>query len=262
MFAVGKILWAVLAPGNLLLIGLVACWMAIPARRARGAKRLAGFMALVSVLIACTPVGILPMVLLEGRFARPAARPAHVDGIVVLGGGIFPLLAQARDEAAIGAGNPRLGAFVALARAYPDARLVFTGGSGDLLHPGMKEAPVAREALQRIGLDTARVTFESRSRDTYENAVFSKALVQPKPGQVWLLVTSASQMPRAVAVFRAQDWPVIAWPVGYWTTGHLWSAWAFDFPGRLQNFQTGIHEWVGLVAYYLRGYTREVFPAP
>ena len=77
------------------------------------------------------------------------------------------------------------------------------------------EAAATRGCSSRDGLDARRILVETRSRNTYENAVYSKELAQPQPGQIWLLVTSANHMPRAVGCFRAVGFDVIPYPVDY-----------------------------------------------
>jgi len=106
------------------------------------------------------------------------------------------------------------------------------------------------------------VIYEDRSRNTWENAVLSHRLVQPKPGETWLLVTSASHMPRAMGCFREAGWNVTPWPVNY-TTGGSPRAW-YDapFPTRLNQFEGALREWIGLVAYWLLGRMQAPFPAP
>ena len=104
--------------------------------------------------------------------------------------------------------------------------------------------------------------FEDESRNTEENARYSQRMMRPGKGETWLLVTSASHMPRAVGAFRAQDWDVVAYPVGFVTSSDLLEGWGFDFLGGLAALQTGMREWIGLLAYYANGYTDEVFPAP
>lgn len=266
MFEVGKILWAVFAPANLLVIGLCLAWFLMGRRDRRASnwpRVLVGSMALASLLIAVTPLSHLPMMLLENRFSRPAVMPAKVDGVIVLGGGMMPLLSIARDEPVmLASGNVRLAAFVDLARRYPEARLIFAGGSGSLFSPAPSEASIARVALERMGMEIERARFEDRSRNTEENALFSKEIMRPKKGETWLLITSASHMPRAVGVFRAQEWDVTPYPVGYITSSDPFDGFGFDFLGGLAALQTGLREWIGMVGYYVYGYTDELFPAP
>lgn len=266
MFEAGKILWAVFAPGNLLVIGLCLAWVMLrrrDRRTSRWPRSLVGAMAAVCLLIAVTPLGQVPLMLLENRFARPSVMPAKIDGIVVLGGGMMPLLSMARDEPVmLASGNVRLAAFVDLARRYPSARLIFTGGNGSLFSTATSEASIARVALDRMGLEIDRARFEDRSRNTEENARFSKEMMRPAKGETWLLVTSASHMPRAVGVFRAAEWEVTPYPVGYVTSGDPLSGFGFDFLGGLMALQTGLREWIGLLGYYAGGNTNEIFPTP
>ena len=184
-------------------------------------------------------------------------------GIVVLGGALDGALTQARGQPSLNEAAGRLVAGVALALKYPDARLVFTGGTADLAQRGIDEARGVRALWLSLGVPEQRMTFESASRNTYENATLTKALVQPKPGETWLLVTSAAHMPRSVGIFRAAGWPVTAYPVDYRTAGN-----PSDFrPTSLvieqqRKLEVAAHEWVGLVAYRLTGRTAALFPAP
>jgi uncharacterized SAM-binding protein YcdF (DUF218 family) len=103
-----------------------------------------------------------------------------------------------------------------------------------------------------MGLDPARLILEPRSRNTYENILFTKALVKPNPGQVWLLVTSAIHMPRALGVARKQDWVMVPWPSDYITGPHGAHA-DFNIAGNLGAADYAVHEWIGALAYRLAG---------
>ncbi len=107
------------------------------------------------------------------------------------------------------------------------------------------------------------MTFEDKSRNTWENAIFTRDLVNPKPGDTWLLVTSAWHMPRAMGIFRKAGFKVTAYPVDYLTYGNSRDLHpprlALDEMERLEN---ALHEWIGLVAYRLTDKTDALFPAP
>jgi uncharacterized SAM-binding protein YcdF (DUF218 family) len=77
----------------------------------------------------------------------------------------------------------------------------------------------AASLLSFVGISRDRAILEDRSRNTVENAVFSKAIVQPKRGERWLLVTSAYHMPRAIGVFRKAGFPIEPYPVDWRTRG-------------------------------------------
>src|SRR5262249_15456766 len=126
----------------------------------------------------------------------------------------------------------------------------------------LSEDDGAAQALAQMGTNPSRILFERRSRNTRENVLFARDLVQPVPGQVWLLVVSASDMPRAVAVFRAVNWRVVPYSVGPRTTGEFDFDLDLNVRGRLRATNLAVHEWVGLFAYRLFGWTKEVFPGP
>ena len=195
---------------------------------------------------------------LEDREPRPPL-PARVDGVIVLGGALEQDIYADRGIPSLNGAAERMTELVALARRYPQARLVFTGGSGHLLPDAATEADDARALFTALGVPPQRMTYESASRTTWDNAVFARRLAQPAPGQVWLLVTSAMHMPRALGAFRAAGWDVLPWPVAYKTRGRglRWE----ESPGqRIALLDAALHEWLGLLAYRLQGRWRDAPP--
>jgi uncharacterized SAM-binding protein YcdF (DUF218 family) len=261
LFVLSKLLWLALRPGTfallLALVGLAAVWRGLRWGRWPIAAGL-GFYLLLLLL----PLHVWVQMPLEDRFPRPAEAPARVDGIVVLGGAVEQDLTEARGIPALNGAAERMTEPVALMRRHPEARLVFTGGQGALVHGGLTEADVARQLWTGMGVPPDRMAFEASARNTHENAVLTHALAQPKPGETWLLITSASHMPRSVGVFRQAGWAVVPWPVNY-RTGRGINVWYnASLPTRLSEFEWGTREWIGLAAYRLMGRTRALFPAP
>lgn len=261
-YLVSKIFWFAARPAtaSLLLccLGLVAVWRG---RRWGRWPLLAGIGFFVVVL--ATPVSQWMLLPLEDRFARPDPAPARVDGVIVLGGAVDQLLTAARGIPALNGAAERMTEAVALAHRYPEARIVFAGGQGTFAGTTLTESDVARRFFTAMGLPDGRVHYESASRNTHENAVNSLAIGNPQPGQTWLLVTSASHMPRAMGVFRQAGWGrITAWPVNY-TTGHDWATW-YDAPfvARVGQFEWALREWIGLAVYRLTGRTDAFLPAP
>jgi len=160
----------------------------------------------------------------------------------------------------LGGGAERNLMFLKLAKQFPKARLVFTGGSGLLLSQQDKAEDVARRLFQEQGLDMSRVLFEREARNTYENAVFSKKLVEPASDEKWVLITTAWHMPRSVGLFCKIGWPVIPYPVDHSTHPRPSLSIRFDFSGHLSGLRGGIREWVGLIAYYVTGKTTKLIP--
>ena len=124
----------------------------------------------------------------------------------------------------------------------------------------LKELDVVKGFLTEIGFDANRVIYEERSQNTFQNGLFTYQLVRPKPSERWILVTQAISMPRAVAVFRHIGWDVIPFPAGYLAARQDSGFISINILGGLQLAAVAIHEWVGLVAYRLMGYTEQIFP--
>ena len=261
LFVLSKLLWLVLRPGSLAVLAILVGVLAL-ARGRRWGRWPAGLGLGLLLALLVLPVQVLLEAPLENRFPRPTPVPETVTGIVILGGAVETKLTEARGIPALNGAAERMTEAVALARRFPAARIVFTGGTASLLPGAVSEAEVARRLWTALGLDPARVTYESASRNTHENAVNTLALVKPAPGETWLLVTSASHMPRAMGVFRKAGWHVTAWPVNY-RTGPGVTEWLDPSLGaRLQGLEWNLREWVGLLAYRLLGRTDAVFPAP
>lgn len=256
-----KILSLLLAPGTLLLLWLLAgCGLLWGRRRLRGGRVLLSALALVLLTLTLLPVDEMLLAPLENRFPANPPLPERVDGVIVLGGAIDPAISAARHQLSMNEAAERVVEGARLARQYPQARLLFTGGSADPFQPALREAPFAVQAFADLGVAPERVMVEDISRNTYENAVFSQRLVQPQKGQVWVLVTSARHMPRSVGVFRQVGWPVVPWPVDYATGGPPRWVNADKLLSHMGGLSAALHEWVGLLFYRLSGWTDSLFP--
>lgn len=199
------------------------------------------------------------MVWLETRYEAPSLK--NIDGIIVLGGTFASYRTDRTGQISINNNIERMTEFVKLGRENPSAKMIFTGGSGDMLHPERKEAGDAKKFLQFMNFPLHRVTFEENSRNTHENAIFSRDIVKPREGEKWVLITSAAHMPRSMAVFFKAGWDVIPYPVDYETdlTYRFWP----DLSGVSGNFlmlDRALKEIAGVVIYALTG--KCTFPYP
>jgi uncharacterized SAM-binding protein YcdF (DUF218 family) len=196
---------------------------------------------------------------LSGAFSRSNHQPnrGHRSRRALRSG-----LTYARGPVALGSSGARATELVALAYKFPEARVAFSGGSADLLGGGISEADVAEIFFSQLGLPRDRVTFERKSRNTYENATFTRELLQPKPIENWVLVTSAFHMPRAVGAFKRAGFSVTPFPVDYFTFGDRGDYLRYTFSPieALQLTDTAVKEWVGLTIYWLTGKTSEFLP--
>ena len=148
----------------------------------------------------------------------------------------------------------RLIAAAMLAHRYPNARIIFSGGSSNLISNDAREADYAGAIFEGLGISKTRITMERRSRNTQENAEFSKVIAAPKNGERWLLVTSAFHMPRSVGLFRKAGFAVEPYPVDWRVGGRsdllLFTDLAIDGLGRTD---VAVREWIGLIAYRVMG---------
>jgi uncharacterized SAM-binding protein YcdF (DUF218 family) len=214
----------------------------------------------VLLFLSVLPVGRWMLIPLENRFPTVERLPEKIDGIIVLGGAVSQTLTQAHHQPALNSAAERMTEFVALARLHPEARLVFTGGSAMVFNSELKEAPVARAFFASLGMDVSRIVFEDSSRNTYENALYTREVMKPQPGETWVLITSAFHMPRAYGSFVRVGWKVLPYPVDYMTTGSYRLRLGFSPSAGLTNLEFAIHEWLGMIAYRVLGYTDALFP--
>jgi len=262
-FPLSKVLGFFAIPSNLVISIGVLGLLLLPTRFARTGRALAFASLIVLAVLGLSPIGNALIIPLEERFPPWDAARGAPDGIIVLGGAISPDVSAARDEVALNEAAERLTVAAELARRYPDARILLSGGSAALIYDEGAEALLALRLLQDLGIARARILLEDRSRNTVENAVFSKAIAQPKSGERWLLVTSAHHLPRAVGVFRKVGFPVEPYPVDWRTRGPKDVLRPFATLGDgLRRSDTAVREWVGLAVYWLTGRTSELFPAP
>ena len=252
-----QVLYAFVRPSNLLTVVLVVGVIGALARR-RWAARLLVSATVVIVFVMIFPVGKWMFVPLENRFHAPSPMPDHVDGIIVLGGAVRGHLTYLHGQPNLNEHAERMTEAVALAHRYPAATIIFTGGNKSEI----TEADVARMFFQEQGIDLSRVLLEDKSHSTHDNAVLMKKLLKPRPGQVWLLVTSAYHMPRSVGAFRKVGWHVVPYPVDYLTSGHVSAASLPDLGRNLHGFDDATRAWLALISYYATGKSDALFPGP
>lgn len=261
-FVLSKTVAFLLLPSNLLIaLGLIG--LALMATRfRRGGLRMALGSLLLLAVLGFSPLGGILAHTLESRFPPWDAARGAPDGIVVLGGGIASTLSGDYDEPILTSDGGRITAIAKLARAYPNARILYSGGSPNLFGAGTPDGKYLLRLIDSFAVARERVAVEPRSRNTFENAVFSKEMANPKPGERWLLVTSAQHMPRAMGSFRQAGFPVEAHPVAWRTRPRTSITPGGVLSAGLSSLDIATHEWIGLIAYRLTGKTDALLPSP
>lgn len=260
-FIASKILWAPLQPSTLLvtctLLG-ASLTLAPFARIERVGLRLLRIAGGMLIFCALTPLCVLLARPLEDAFAQPRLdQLGEPKGIIVLGGAINATLTRARGPTALNSSGARATEGAALAHRYPGALLVFSGGSANLVGRQMPEGDAARAFFLRLGIPEDRILIERRSRSTFENGQLTRDLIGPKPGERWILVTSALHMPRAAGVFEKAGFDVVPYPVAYLTSGEPIDYWNYTLSplAALSLLDESAKEWLGLAAYWVTGKT-------
>lgn len=261
-FVLSKVLWFLIQPLNLIALLLISSALA----SWRGMAGTARWMRVLAMLGLVAPI-LLPidkwlLIPLETRFSAPNPMPQKVDGIILLGGAQRPSLTDYWKEPELNASAETLTTFLALARRYPQAKLVFSGGSGDILRQELSEEETVRLFLKQQGFDNSRVQYENKSRNTYENALLSQRLIQPRQGESWLMITNARTVPRAMGVFRKLGWNVTPVPADHTVIPDREREPQLNLALAFAAINEGLHEWLGLGAYYFSGKSNDLFPAP
>lgn len=258
-----KTLGFMLLPTNFLIGMGVLGALLLATRFARAGRKLMIVSIALLALCGFSPLGNWLLYPLEARFPPWDAGRGAPDGIVVLGGSIDADISAAHNVAVVRGAADRLIAAAALARRYPNARVIFSGGSANLISNDAKEADYAASLFESLGISRDRLIMERLSRNTLENAEFSKAIAAPKSGERWLLVTSAYHMPRSVGLFRKAGFAVEPYPVD-WRVGARSDLLNFRIISveGLASVDVALREWMGLVAYWISGKTSEFLPGP
>ena len=252
LFSVSKIVGLLIEPYNLAVSLVIVALLLRLLRRWRRAQRGLVIAAAALVLVfGFGPVANLLLYPLETAHARPSRLPSSPGAVIMLGGFTrdprdspnFYELTESADRFVEG---------VRLAHSFPGALLLITGGSSGVIDRWYKEGDVLGSLALEMGLPVSRVRVDSESRNTHENAVYTKRLLASVKGPR-ILITSAAHMPRAVACFEKVGLKVIPWPVDYRRTGSGPGSW-IPKPSSLMRATAALHEYVGWLYYWLVGY--------
>lgn len=265
-FVASKTFWFFCQPSSLIALLLIAGFgLARSLRFQKLGSRMVWTGLALLLLCGLGPVSNMLILPLEQRFANHSAKLSDqpVAGIIVLGGYEDGRSSKRRGTLHLNEAAERLTETARLAHRLPHLPVIVSGGSGVILLEDEPAAEAIGAYLQSIGIAPTRIKLEAKSTTTYQNATFTRDLVQPKPDQRWYLVTSAAHMPRSVAAFRAQGFNVVPWPVDFRTadTGD-WRRPFGSIPAGLKRLDDAAMEWLGLLAYRILGQSNELFPAP
>ena len=249
-FLLSKIFWQIFAPMTFIAILICGGYLL---RRYKGGRFVMGGGIGLLFLCGFLPIGHNILVYQENQYPVMSELPAKVDGVIILGGAIDLSKSLDRGQGQLNEHAPRMTEMIALMRTYPKAKIVFTGGNGGVDKSSSSEAAEVDKLFKHMGINTSRIIYEGESRNTFENMEFSKAKLNPKDGEVWLLVTSAFHMKRSEGIFKTNGWDVIPYPAGYLTRGHYKLIPNLDVLENMYKLQIAVKEMIGIMAYTLTG---------
>ncbi len=230
--------------------------VAAMARRRKTGLALCAAAGAVLYCFSTDPIAYLLVRGLESRYS-PILHVAPAPSIVLLTGGEVPRMPpRLYDE--INAAGDRILYAARLFRLGAAPRIVVTGGDLDFIRTSESSQAEAGGRLLRelFDIDSSRILLETKSRNTYENGIYTKRLLDSLrlPLRI-ILVTSALHMPRAMAVFTRLGFTVEPAPTNYLADVPRQRKLIARLPSAsaLMNSTCALHEWYGMAAYRLLG---------
>jgi uncharacterized SAM-binding protein YcdF (DUF218 family) len=245
-----------LEPYTLLVISsLAACVIVWRVPKWRNRTGLVATLCFSLLLAISTPaVKHLALGSLEWWYSSEIVTPQGGDTIVVLGGGH---VLEDDDGKRIRLGSTTLARCTYALQLYRQAggcQLILSGGKVDRSEPGPALADVMRDFLLQCDVAPEDIVVENHSSSTYENALFTRELLDQQPRQRLFLVTSASHMWRSERCFRRQGLEVLPAPCEFHARNLKMSITSvLPSAGGMQGVNDASHEWLGLAWYWLRG---------
>ena len=258
-FYLSKKLWIILNPFNMLLLfiffGFILSFFS-----KKIFSKIFYFLSLVFfIIIAVMPTGEYMIYHLEKKFHVMPPLPNKIDGILILSGGTNPVLTKEYNQISLNDSVERLTESLQLMKKYSNAKIIYSGGSGLLHNQQLTHSYVAKLFFTNNVMKLDNIIFEDKSRNTYENILFSKKIAKPEINENWLIVTSAHHMQRALNIAERLEWKFIPYAVDFKSRKKFVWELRIYLLNNLVLFQTASHEWLGLIAYYWMGRSSKIF---
>jgi uncharacterized SAM-binding protein YcdF (DUF218 family) len=253
-FVLSKILFILIKPICWIIGLLIAAYLVKNQRRS---KSIIAFTLTLSLLL--TNKGLFNTVIRawETRTASAEAISEPFDIGILLGGYSNLNLLTGDQRYNLNERGNRLLNTLDLYHAGKIKKILLSGGTGSLKQDNPKEAERLFRFLQQIGIPDSAIIVEAASRNTYENALFSKRIVETQfPGSSCLLITSAWHMPRSIRCFQKVGLTVTPFSVDFLSekNQHPIDMWLIPDKMGFYKWEILIKEWIGMLAYRLKGY--------
>jgi uncharacterized SAM-binding protein YcdF (DUF218 family) len=204
--------------------------------------------ALLIIISSLAPTGILLLNYLERDYYESKI-PDKIDGIIVLSGAIEPELTREFKKIQLNESAERLTEFILLSREKPRVKKIFSGGSAILFDKSLNQSKFASKLFNEF--DIQNIIYENKSRNTYENILFSHKIINPEKHEKWVLITSAYHMKRALLIGNELNWNLIPFAVDFKTNKNIILYKNFKLSKNLYYFNTAIRELLGIIMYQI-----------
>ena len=202
--------------------------------------------AFLIIISSLAPTGILLLNYLERDYYESKI-PDKIDGIIVLSGAIEPELTREFKKIQLNESAERLTEFILLSRKKPGVKKIFSGGSAILFDKSLNQSKFASKLFKEF--DIQNIIYENKSRNTYENILFSHKIINPEKYEKWVLITSAYHMKRALLIGNELNWNLIPLAVDFKTNKNIILYKNFKLSKNLYYFNTAIRELLGIIMY-------------
>ena len=258
-FFLSKFLWYFINPFSLFIFLFLIGLIFLVFKKHKKAFYILSLTFFSLLLVSIFPIGKYAINVLEKDYHLENKYPNNVDGILILAGATDPYLSKEYNSIELNDSAERLLESVFLIQKYKNAKIIFSGGSGYLNYPNLDHAKIAKNFFNKMKIENKNIIYENKSRNTYENILFSKQIAKPQEDEKWLLVTSAFHMKRAILISKKQKWKFIPYPVDFKQSKKISLKPSIHFFSNFTSFQKAFHEWLGLFSYYLMGRTDNFF---
>ncbi len=252
-------IWVFVNPFNLLILFFLIGLIFLIIKK----HKIALFILLIDFVITFTisffPIGQYLTYLLEKDYHTKIEFSEKIDGIMILGGATNAKLANEYNQINVNDASERLIESLRLINRFDKAKIVFSGGSGSINKTNYSHAQIAKKFYEIAKINIENIIFEDKSRNTFENILFTSKIVKPKNNETWILITSAFHMKRALLIAEKINWKFIPYAVDFKTGKKISLKPNLNLYNNFSAFQKISHEWTGLFAYFLMGRTNSIF---
>ena len=191
----------------------------------------------------------------------PINLPDDPKGIILLGGSFKHLKEPlAKNQFSFNSSSERVIKALFFLKKNPELKILNFANSGLFSVGSVSETQLTKDFLIKYGIDSRRIISKPLANNTYQEISHISHYLS-KIGGNWILITSASHMPRAINLFQSNNLNkavIYPYPTDYSTDLPIFSFY-FHFH-NMTNLSKIAHEIIGLLAYWITGRTETLWP--